>query len=686
MSGTVQIIAGPQEGKTIEIPAGGEVTLGRSEENRITLPYDGYISTQHAGILERDGALYLVDEGSSNGSYLNGTRMVAKKTYALKDFFLLGSTAFTVLRDHKRKPAYYSEPEPLAANDWREHPVFAHLAKAAATQQTQLVDVPLLFMTLLDQHPKVVQPFLKAIEVDVTALTRRFQSHDYFQGRLAWINKFIEFQKNAYSLQDLHITPLVKRLMVQEAQSPHKDMAKFLENIVKSNAFSLLYPLLDWQRTETSWEAYFNTTVNRRLSQSELRMLNQGPEQRFWSGLESVLNQGKALLLHGRPGAGKSSVLARSFSQNGPLQLHLPQDAPRHFFDIRTFAFFYTMERLPEWVRRIGQALANPGLVCIDHSADLLDALRGQPVHRESLVQAIHQRRAHLIMAAPSANVDAMRQTIHGMEAINVERFLFGEHLQTIQHHLKQFETHIPYKLSSEVKTYLIDTFTETTAPDLQEFRFFLDFCVARLRDIPSFVLDGIDAKSKQPLELRFFEEMVSRWRQFFAPAQAESFAAIDVAASMELPDEDMVDQAPPLPDPDDFSGEYRAFAVQLEQFVRTFASEAFRFSITYSDRTRTLDQSGRLTEPEKLAELKRLIVAMLSSYQESFRTWFDRFWQELEPSQLQASAKVGNNARKLWDAYKSLAKKIDTSLAEDQFGEQAAKAFNKHWQALKRK
>ncbi|MGE5618129.1 MAG: FHA domain-containing protein [Sphingomonadaceae bacterium] len=55
-------------------PLCGTTTVGRGPENTITLT-DGYVSTRHAVIDYRDGAWWLSDLNSRNGTWVNGERI-----------------------------------------------------------------------------------------------------------------------------------------------------------------------------------------------------------------------------------------------------------------------------------------------------------------------------------------------------------------------------------------------------------------------------------------------------------------------------------------------------------------------------------------------------------------------------------------------------------------------------------
>lgn len=53
----------------------GEVFIGRDNENTITIK-DPYISKMHLKIVEDEGNFYLEDLNSSNGTYLNGDKIM----------------------------------------------------------------------------------------------------------------------------------------------------------------------------------------------------------------------------------------------------------------------------------------------------------------------------------------------------------------------------------------------------------------------------------------------------------------------------------------------------------------------------------------------------------------------------------------------------------------------------------
>ncbi len=53
-------------------PVDGELTLGRGGGCSVPLAFDTFVSQVHARAFERDGALWVEDLGSRNGTFVNG--------------------------------------------------------------------------------------------------------------------------------------------------------------------------------------------------------------------------------------------------------------------------------------------------------------------------------------------------------------------------------------------------------------------------------------------------------------------------------------------------------------------------------------------------------------------------------------------------------------------------------------
>jgi hypothetical protein len=68
------------------------LTLGRSSRNDVDLGRDEYASSDHARIEPRRDGVWLQDVGSTNGTYLNGTRVTKAKRLSPGDVVRIGET------------------------------------------------------------------------------------------------------------------------------------------------------------------------------------------------------------------------------------------------------------------------------------------------------------------------------------------------------------------------------------------------------------------------------------------------------------------------------------------------------------------------------------------------------------------------------------------------------------------
>lgn len=75
-----------------EFPIEGGISIGRTPDNSISFPDDGNISRNHAEIRERDGAYYLTDLGSSNGTRVNGIPFEGAYKLGNGDYIILGNS------------------------------------------------------------------------------------------------------------------------------------------------------------------------------------------------------------------------------------------------------------------------------------------------------------------------------------------------------------------------------------------------------------------------------------------------------------------------------------------------------------------------------------------------------------------------------------------------------------------
>ncbi len=69
-----------------------DVTFGREGDNDVVLDGDDYVSGHHARVVVRDGARYVEDLGSTNGTHVAGHALVAEHRLRVGDEVRVGET------------------------------------------------------------------------------------------------------------------------------------------------------------------------------------------------------------------------------------------------------------------------------------------------------------------------------------------------------------------------------------------------------------------------------------------------------------------------------------------------------------------------------------------------------------------------------------------------------------------
>ncbi|MDQ1727037.1 MAG: hypothetical protein QOK14_1082, partial [Frankiaceae bacterium] len=73
------------------------VTIGRADDSTLVLD-DTYASTRHARLVQRDGQWYVEDLGSTNGTYLDRTRVTGPMPVPVGVPIRIGKTALELRR------------------------------------------------------------------------------------------------------------------------------------------------------------------------------------------------------------------------------------------------------------------------------------------------------------------------------------------------------------------------------------------------------------------------------------------------------------------------------------------------------------------------------------------------------------------------------------------------------------
>ncbi len=86
------IVLEPKASKGTALSVANEITFGRSGGCTVSVPDDTYVSQVHTRVFNDHGNIVVEDLGSTNGTYVNGNRLMAPVTLQQGDRIQIGST------------------------------------------------------------------------------------------------------------------------------------------------------------------------------------------------------------------------------------------------------------------------------------------------------------------------------------------------------------------------------------------------------------------------------------------------------------------------------------------------------------------------------------------------------------------------------------------------------------------
>ena len=86
------VVTAPESDGRRELWVDGEATVGRGGGCTISVPSDTFVSQVHARLTERNGALWIEDLGSTNGTFVNGKQLTEAVKLRKGDRVQIGNT------------------------------------------------------------------------------------------------------------------------------------------------------------------------------------------------------------------------------------------------------------------------------------------------------------------------------------------------------------------------------------------------------------------------------------------------------------------------------------------------------------------------------------------------------------------------------------------------------------------
>src|SRR3990170_1052075 len=132
-------LVGTSGEQTIDVKPGATLIVGRAVNSDVPI-YDPTISRQHAQISVQNGGVLVKDLGSSNGTFLNGSR-ITEATAQPNDVVMFGKVSFYVREIAKGATAPAAAapaPKPAAATIVRQLPIGAEVGLSGKVKRLSM--------------------------------------------------------------------------------------------------------------------------------------------------------------------------------------------------------------------------------------------------------------------------------------------------------------------------------------------------------------------------------------------------------------------------------------------------------------------------------------------------------------------------------------------------------------------
>ena len=209
------------------------LTMGRGEANDVIVTHDE-VSRKHAEIHQSNDQFWLKDLGSTNGTWLNGERLVDSKRLQEGDNLRIGKAFFQF---------YGLHPSKDTVSEWLAHvPLFANLTpemRRPFVDQAQFILYPPTTRIPIDRMPNALCLVLYGELVMNTseATTKRFRAGQFFEnGRVLkkWKPNTIQATERAWVM-------LLNREAMNELISPFLRSLSFFSHLSEPHLQALIH-------------------------------------------------------------------------------------------------------------------------------------------------------------------------------------------------------------------------------------------------------------------------------------------------------------------------------------------------------------------------------------------------------------------------------------------------------------
>ncbi|CAM2064411.1 FHA domain-containing protein [Sulfidibacter corallicola] len=663
MSKVVQVVSGPLEGISYVVGEAEPLSIGRSKHNHMIMGYDPWISGNHALVKLVDDELHLMDMNSSNGSFVNGKKVSPNKFVPVDDFFVVGSTVLRIASGAKLvqgKPMPLRRPQMEA---YAQHPLLQEAVAQAERRDSPMVGTLHLFLAMLESEQVEVFRFLQSLKYDVAKLRHRIDKLHLFEGNLRWINDFLVYQYKITKKTETVISPMVQAMMEQVIRLGDSEWLPHLK-LLLSDTFNLLFPLLGIQENEYEDEDPLECTDKVTLTPYDSDVKEIILPARFWRHFDHALRQTRVVLLTGRKGTGKTTILKQCFHALPKVDISLFKAQNKRLFDPQMFAIFNEMEFLGSYLRNLESDLQDSLTVGIDHFGFLVRLMESQQRDPQALIHAVHRRPHATVLAIDSNLLPAIQSRFSSVTVVHLDDYLGKVDRDIMTNLVQEFERITKCRISEKALKYLRRTLL--VRHNFMALESFFDFCATRLEQLSFLYAElsfGPEANRKT-LSCNFFRAMLEDWDQ--ARFGAGSLLPGNHDSHITGKQVAMTDRYPSL------RNQEGALYLRMASMLRAFLEKRFGAEMARD----VLDVLEDKEQADREDALKERLRVLLDSFGEAFTLWFRDFQQEIGPRALEKVVAVSDDAEALWAEYDYRFGLMDELFVSEKFFDTAGKIF----------
>lgn len=645
-----EVVTGPMEGTSYLLEEGTTLSIGRSNQNDITLPYDPWVSSSHATIKCKENTILVMDLHSSNGSYMQSKKVSPNSFVPMNEYLVLGSTLCRSSTDGKplqRKPLPFRKS---AAKALLNNSLAREALRMARDRQSPTLSILHMFMAALKlEHPELNR-FLRSLKQDPDRLLARIEKFRIFTGSRDWINDFLTYQFKTKEEADLHITPLVQDYLDRFGADPFEPI-DFIKQVMQE-PYNLLHPMLGLvsNASDQSMPGFTEKVTLNPYSSEDSRIILP---KSFWNDFSDALDSRGPVILCGTQGSGKTAILRHCFHALPKVDVHHFHNSEKHIFDPEVFLVFNEMNNLTPYLNRIIKQLRSEHLVGIDHFGFMLQLLERNHVEASPLISSIKRRRNATIVSVRAQHVEVAKDFFPKAHVLDLDKALEKVKYDILKNMILEFESDVRCPIGNEAHDFLREKLLHDY--NMASIQAYFQFCAERVQSLSTIYRNDDISKKDKSLSKAFFQLNLDHWASPFQISGDHRHPQMTAIA--------------PMSAPGGLNEEQDACALLVEKALRGFLQNHLRTPLTYPDGTSSIEDQGASGQRELIAYLE----ATLAAFGTGFQTWLESFLTEIAPHKA-----LGATPEDRWDDFVAWYDELDRGFCKDHFLEQTRKALKR--------